>query len=508
MTHVEGEISSSTELPQSDKSQMPKRPRVAVIGAGISGLGAAYYLNPHCDVTVFEAAERIGGHTATIDITTEQGKPLAVDTGFIVFNDKTYPLFQGLMDKLGVAYRPTSMGFSFCEQSDGYEYSGEGLKTLFAQRKNLFNIKHWRMLWDIVRFNRRAQEDLANNTIPAHLSLEAYLANKKYGNYFTQRYLVPMAAAIWSKSFESVMNMSALFFVRFFEHHGLLNITQRPQWFVIEGGSRAYLKPLTQSFSDKIRLSSPVINVERSGNRVDVFFRSSSQSSEAVQMESFDHVIFACHSDQTLEILSNVTVAEKKFLGSVPYQNNHVVLHKDISVLPKRPSIWASWNYFRPKKRSLQATDQAPATLTYNMNILQGFSLPETYCVTLNDTQALAQDKILDHFEYAHPQFSTASVVEQSRWVDVLKKRAACIEQNIDAASADTDAMLLGRKSLDESFPENTWYCGAWCRNGFHEDGLNSAYRVSEVLIKQFDAQTNHSAAGSLRSESSREVTS
>ena len=409
---------------------------IAIIGTGISGLTAAYLLNQQHQVTVFEAGNRLGGHTATMDIDL-QGQHYAIDTGFIVYNDWTYPNFIKLMTELGVANQPTTMGFSVsCEQS-GLEYSGENFNTLFAQRKNLFSPKYWRMLRDIVRFNREAIEDLQQQRINENMQLGDYLQKNRYGDYFINKYLIPMGSAIWSTSTEDMLSFPLLFFVRFFKNHGLLSVSDRPQWRVIKGGSRSYIDPLTASFKSRVRLNCPVTSIFRHDKGVSI--------TSAQGVEEFDQVVIASHSDQALALLSDCSDAEREVLTAIPYQENDVVLHTDTRLLPNNRRTWSSWNYLLRKEQ------QDRAILSYNMNILQGLESEHTFVVTLNASDDIDPDKILGRYQYAHPVFSLQSEAAVKRWGDI-------------------------------NGVNNTWFCGAYWANGFHEDGASSAIRVAKAL--------------------------
>ncbi|TQV80073.1 FAD-dependent oxidoreductase [Exilibacterium tricleocarpae] len=414
--------------------------RIAIIGSGISGLTAAYLLNREHDITVFESRDRIGGHTATIDVSVN-GSEQAIDTGFIVYNDWTYPNFIDLLAQLGVASQPTNMGFSVSCRQTGLEYSGAGFSTLFAQRRNLLRPRHWRMLADIVRFNREAVADLEQGRIDAAATLGDYLTRRRYSQAFIRHYLVPMGAAIWSASTDTMLNFPLAFFVRFFKNHGLLSITDRPQWRVIKGGSREYLGPLTAGFKKRIKVATPIQSVRRQGDRVLLSYR----GDDGPRTESYDHVVMACHSDQALQLLGDASAAEQRLLGAIPYQDNEVILHTDTTLLPRRRSTWSSWNYLLTDYR------QERPVLTYNMNILQGLDHPTTFCVTLNQTAAIDPAKILGHFNYAHPVFNLDGIAAQQRWGDI-------------------------------NGVNRTWFCGAYWGNGFHEDGVSSALRVAEAL--------------------------
>jgi predicted NAD/FAD-binding protein len=407
--------------------------KIAIIGSGIAGLTSAYLLNRNHAITVFEAGDWIGGHTHTVDVEVN-GQSHAVDTGFIVFNDWTYPNFIRLLGQLGVGFKATEMSFSVSDPASGVEYNGHSLNSLFAQRRNLLSPKFWGMVRDILRFNREALNDLNQQRIPGDMTLGDYLKANGYSERFIQHYIVPMGAAIWSMSLNDMLGFPLQFFVRFFKNHGLLSVSDRPQWCVVEGGSSSYVAPLTESFKQHIRLNCAVSRVERDGDGVTLH--------SAAGAERFDKVIFACHSDQALALLAEPTATEQAILGALPYADNDVVLHTDTRLLPKRPLAWASWNY-----RLGGPVDQ-PAAVTYNMNILQGIQSDTTFCVSLNQTAAIDPSKILARYTYAHPQYSLAGMAAQGRWEE-----------------------LLGAN--------HSYFCGAYWANGFHEDGVVSALRVA-----------------------------
>lgn len=407
--------------------------KIAIIGSGIAGLTSAYLLNRRHDITVFEASDWIGGHTHTVDVQVD-GQTYAVDTGFIVFNNWTYPNFIRLLNQLGVGFKDTEMSFSVSDPVSGVEYNGHGLNSLFAQRSNLISPKFWGMVRDILRFNREALNDLNQQRIARDMTLGDYLKANAYSERFIQHYIVPMGAAIWSMSLQDMLAFPLQFFVRFFKNHGLLSVCDRPQWCVIEGGSSSYVAPLTESFKQHISLNCPVTRVDRDEDGVTVH---SAQGSER-----FDKVVFACHSDQALALLAQPSRIETEILGALPYADNDVVLHTDTRLLPKRPLAWASWNY-----RLGGPVDQ-PAAVTYDMNILQGLQSDTTFCVSLNQTALIDSSKILARYTYAHPQYSLAGTQAQARWEE-----------------------LLG--------VNHSYFCGAYWANGFHEDGVVSALRVA-----------------------------
>lgn len=407
------------------------RKEIAIIGSGISGLTCAHKLSPHHNIRVFEAADYIGGHTHTVRVEKE-GEVSDIDTGFIVFNDRTYPNFIKLIDSLAVKYQPTEMSFSVKNEKIDLEYNGNNLNSLFAQRRNLLRPRFWSMVGEIVRFNKEVRRAASKN---GTLTIGQFLESMRYSDLFKENYLLPMISAIWSMGLESCMDFPLQFFIRFFENHGLLDITNRPQWYTIEGGSSSYIDPLIAGFHDRISLNSPVLRVERPGNRVKVV--------TGVGPAYFDEVIFACHGNQALELLSHPSEEEKSVLGEFQTSHNDVVLHTDISFLPKRKLGWASWNY------NMVDAAREQTTLTYNMNILQRLQKKYTYLVTLN--QNIPEEHILRSFKYNHPVFTLASINAQKQWENISGKNSS-------------------------------HFCGAYWFNGFHEDGVKSALRVCKAM--------------------------
>lgn len=419
--------------------------RIAVVGGGIAGMMSWYLLRQQHQVTLFEANDYLGGHTATVDVMVD-GQQYAIDTGFIVFNNWTYPLFNRFLSQLGVASQHTQMSFSVKKPSQNLEYNGNTLWSLFAQKRNLLRPSFWRMLSDIVRFNRVSKELLAAQHADLDLSIDDFLSRYRFGNELRDNYLLPMGAAIWSAGLSEMPEFPLRFFLQFFKNHGLLNITDRPQWSVIKGGSRSYVqKMLEQCGDDGIRLNSPVQSVRRFADRVEITLPDG-------QVEVFDQVIFACHSDQALAMLADASQAEQQILGGIGYQLNEVVLHTDSRILPTRKAAWAAWNY------QLGASSTERATLSYNMNILQGLSDATdtpTFVVTLNDSQNLDPSKILRTYHYAHPVYNHLTMLSQQRRAEI--------------------------NGVNRSF-----YCGAYWYNGFHEDGVRSAVDVAGMLGVQF----------------------
>ena len=401
--------------------------RIAIIGTGIAGNVAAMKLRDRYDITVYESAAYIGGHTNTIDV-AERDTTIAVDTGFIVYNDKTYPNFIRLLDEIGQGSRPSEMSFSVHSEDGRVEYKGSSLNGLFARRSNLFRPSFHRMIRDILRFFREAVSDIQR--FGRQLTLGEYLRARGYSTEFIDDYLVPMAAAIWSSEPGSVLDMPALFLVRFFKNHGLLQLKDRPQWRVIDGGSREYVRRLVAGHRDRIRLNSPVTSVTRTEGGVVI-------TSATGGREVYDYVFLACHSDQALALLSDPTPAEQEVLGAIRYQPNEAVLHTDTNILPGKRRAWSSWNYFVPR----DAQDRV--VVSYNMNILQGLQADNTYVVTLNGSHLIDPSRVIRRVQYDHPMYTLETIAAQRR------------QEELNA--------------------DRTFYCGAYWRNGFHEDGVVSA---------------------------------
>ena len=404
--------------------------RIAIVGTGISAMTAAHLLHGQHDLTVFDKAGYIGGHTNTLDVPLADGKTYAVDTGFIVFNDWTYPNFIKLLDRLGVESRASTMSFSVACDRTGLEYNGGSITGLFAQKRNLVSPKFLGLLRDIMKFNKLAKRfaDAGDD----QLMMRDFARQHGLGEMFYDKYLIPIAASIWSADPRKVEQFPMRFMAQFFKNHGMLNMWDRPQWRTVRGGSRSYMAELTRPFADRIRLSEAVTAVRRYGDRVEL-----DTPRQAGQV--FDHVILGCHSDQALTILgSDASEDERRALSSIPYQDNLAVLHTDEKALPSRLACWAAWNYRVPTEPG------RPVVLTYNMNILQGLDAPETLCVTLNDEQGIDPAKVIAKVPYQHPVFTP--------------------ERNI------------GHDLFDKINHHNrTSFCGAYWRYGFREDGVVSA---------------------------------
>jgi predicted NAD/FAD-binding protein len=412
--------------------------KIAIIGSGISGLTAAYLLCKNHDIAVFEANDYIGGHTHTHDLEIER-KNWRIDSGFIVYNEKTYPNFIKLLNRLNVATQKTSMGFSVKAPVKNLEYSGGSLNALFAQRRNLFRPYFYLMIKDILRFNRVSISKLKG--LSETTTINEFLINNNFGKQFIENYIIPMGAAIWSTATEKTMEMPAVFYIRFFQNHGLLQINKRPQWHVIKDGSKSYIKKIIEPFKSRILLSTPVKKVKRHEHGVEIVYGGDERS------DTFDKVIFANHSNQALELLDEPSAEERLILGALPYQKNVALLHTDSAILPKKKITWSSWNYL------LSNDISKPVTLTYNMNILQSLDSKTDFLVTLNSNNNINPQKVIKTITYHHPLFTVAGIKAQ--------KQKHLINGN-----------------------NNTFYCGAYWGYGFHEDGVNSALDVCSFFGK------------------------
>ena len=407
--------------------------RVAVVGAGVSGLVAAWQLHGDHDVHVFEAADWIGGHTHTIDVDTAAGR-LPVDTGFIVLNDRNYPNFERLLDRLGVATQPSTMSFSVSDPHGEFEWSSGSVNGLLAQRGNLIDPAFLRMLRDLVRFQREARGLVGlNGSSPM---LDDWLAERGFSAGFVERLLLPQVSAVWSADPSQMSEFPASFLAEFLHNHGQLGLFGRPRWRTVSGGSARYVDELTKPLAGRIRGSTPIDWIERHDDHVEVKPRGH-------EPERFDHVVLAVHSDQALRLLKDPSDAERETLSAIPYQPNDVVLHTDRTLLPRRRRAWASWNFH------LLEDPPPRTTVTYDMNRLQSLDAEEQYCVTLNRTEAVDPDAILGRWTYDHPVFTRAGIAAQARHGEI-------------------------------SGVNRTHYCGAYWGWGFHEDGVKSALRACE----------------------------
>jgi predicted NAD/FAD-binding protein len=405
--------------------------KIAVIGSGISGNVCARLLSSKHEVHLFEAGAYLGGHTNTVDV-EPFGEALNVDTGFMVFNRRTYPNFVQLLSLLGIPERDSDMSFSVRCERTGLEYQGGSLNGLFAQRSNLLRPAFYRMLGDIVRFNRESLELLEGDD--GQLTIGEYLDREGYGQRFIDHYLIPMGAAIWSSRPRKFHDFPARFLVAFLHNHGLLQIRDRPVWKTIPGGACRYVEALVHPLRDRIRLNTPI---ERVMPQEDTVWLKPANGPQ----EAFDHVVLATHADQTLGMIAAPTEAEREVLGAFPYQRNECVLHTDSSLLPRRRRAWASWNYYIP------AADGLPVALTYDVNRLQGLGAPQPVCVTLNNAGNIHEKHVLREITYHHPVFTPGAIAAQRRHDEINGSR-------------------------------RLYFCGAYWGYGFHEDGVNSALAV------------------------------
>ena len=410
--------------------------KIAVIGTGISGLGAAYLLNPHHAITVYEKNPYIGGHSRTVEVASKQGA-VAVDTGFIVFNYRNYPLLTGLFKHLDVPVCESDMSFGASINQGFMEYGTPRIANIFAQKRNILRLDFWRMIRDILRFNAQAKQFLESDP---QISLGACLDRLQMGAWFRNYYLLAMGGAIWSTPLVEMLKFPAATFIRFFDNHGLLSVNDQPQWFTVAGGSREYVTRLTASFADTIRVNTGVAKVVRDVGAVIVTDRQGGQ-------ESYDEVVFACHADQALGMIVDPTQDESRILGAFQYQPNRAVLHSDVSFMPKRKKAWASWVYL-----SEQQQDDNPAvSLSYWMNNLQPLATSEPMIVTLNPGREPDPSLVHNDYWFDHPLFDAAAIQAQ---------------QEI--------TMIQGQ--------DRFWFCGAYQRYGFHEDGLGSAVAMAQKM--------------------------
>jgi len=422
--------------------------RIAIVGSGIAGLGCAHALRGSASVTLFEAAPRLGGHTNTVDITVE-GQRLAVDTGFLVFNERTYPQLIRLFAELGVPTAASDMSFGLSvalPSGRRLEWAGANLATVFAQPRNLVSPVFLRMLGDLLRFNAHATRLVTNDAVPMQQTLGAYLDANRYGAELRDWYLLPMAAAIWSCPLDAMLDYPAATFLRFCHNHGLLQVEGRPKWFTVPGGARQYVAAIARQVDD-VRLATPVLAVRRLGNgEVAV--------TSAHGVERFDHVVLACHADQSLRLLADAHGAERTVLGACRYQPNRAVLHTDRQLLPRARRVWSAWNYL-----SYGASAQASAcvSVTYLLNRLQPLPVRTPVMVSLNPLREPAREHVLAEFDYEHPVFDARAIEAQRRLPS-----------------------LQGRGGV--------WFAGAWTGYGFHEDGLRSGVEVAAALLERRSA--------------------
>lgn len=406
---------------------------IAIIGTGISGLGAAYLLHQHHDLVIYEKNSYVGGHSRTIELPVERGK-LAVDTGFIVFNDRNYPNLLGLFDQIDVPYQKSDMSFGVSIDAGWLEYSSGGL---FAQRKNMFRPQYWRMLVDVIRFNKQA---LSFIEVDPTISIGDCLEQLNMGEWFKRYYILAMGAAIWSCPVETIMKFPAQTFLRFFNNHGLLSINDRPQWYTVTGGSREYTRRLIAPFEEHILLNNGATRVVQKENQFEV-------TDQQGGSRLFDHVIFACHADQALKLIEQPSIDEQSVLSNFNYQRNQIVVHSDVSFMPQHKQCWSSWVYLSEE----QQDNNHGVSLSYWMNNLQSLPTETPVIITLNPARRPKQELILDEHYFSHPIFDYGAIASQGNIRNIQGKR-------------------------------NLWFCGAYQRYGFHEDGLLSAVNVAKAL--------------------------
>jgi uncharacterized protein len=410
--------------------------RIAIVGTGISGLTCAHLLGARHDITVFESEPRPGGHTNTVRVELED-ETHDVDTGFIVYNERNYPGLVRLFERLGVPTRASDMSFSVSDARTGMEWRATSPNTVFAQRRNVFRPEFIRMLADIVRFNRSMRRRLREG-VPHAVTLRDLLRSGGWSDGLGEWYLAPMVSAIWSAPRTQALDIPAHTFARFFENHGLLQLGAQPRWRTVSGGARNYVERILRPLGDRVRLGTVVTKVTRDGTGIEVL-------SDRHGPERFDHVILACHSDQSLGLLGDPTTAEREVLGAIRYQPNTAVLHTDDHLLPRTPRARASWNYRLPRG------EEDGASVTYHLNRLQSIASQHDICVTLNPVEAIDPDRIVATFDYAHPLLDSGAVAAQNRYAEISGARG-------------------------------TWYCGAYWGYGFHEDGVQSALRVCRAF--------------------------
>jgi predicted NAD/FAD-binding protein len=434
---------------------MKPRMKLAIVGSGISGLAVAHTLQNHADITVFEAGDYFGGHTHTVDITlpTPQGPVThGVDTGFLVFNERTYPNLINLFAELGVETAPSDMSFSVkvpgALKGQTLEWSGTDLNSVFAQRSNLFNPRFWRMLADVMRFNALCTRIAkAQREQDLQQPLGEFLRTNRFSEAFRDWYFLPMLGCIWSCPTDQMLQFPVATMIRFCHNHGLIQVTNRPQWFSVVGGARHYVEKILAGVHDK-RLNTPVRLIERDEQGVRIITDG--------HAERFDEVVIATHTDQALGLLREPSGDERSVLGAIRYQDNRAVLHTDASVLPANPKTWAAWNYERAASNERES---ARVCLHYLLNRLQRIPFAQPVVVSLNPLQAIDPATIVGEYDYAHPVFDLKAIDAQKRV-----------------------PLLQGQR--------HTWYAGAWTGYGFHEDGLKSGLQVGRALLKQIHAQS------------------
>ena len=412
--------------------------KVGIIGAGVAGLTAAYLLSEKYNITLIERNKRLGGHTNTISV-KENGKKIGVDTGFIVLNDRNYTNFKKLLNKLEVKIRNTDMSFSYYDESDGFNYAGTGISGYFAQKKNLLSPKHYRFLLNVKKYSKKAANDVTNNVLIDE-TLGEYLIRNNFPEDIINKFIIPMGAAVWSGSRNEIANFPVKMFLKFFDNHGILDLNNAPQWHTVHGGSYTYVRRILDLFNGEIIKENGVESIRRTEDKVEVTLENNEKL-------LFDKVVCATHADQTYHMIKDISVEEKRILEPWEYSKNKTILHTDISLMPPTKSAWACWNYVKNK----DSNDGDEVSVTYYMNRLQGLKTEKDYLVTLNPTKIIPENKIIYETEYTHPKYTHSSLSTQ---------------KNIGKVN--------GLNHL--------YFCGSYCRYGFHEDAVLSAVNVAKKL--------------------------
>ena len=412
--------------------------KIAVIGAGVAGLTAAHILSKKHNITLIEKDERIGGHTNTINV-KENGKEIGVDTGFIVLNDRNYPHFKKLLENLDIQIRNTDMSFSYYDENDGFNYAGTGISGYFSQKKNLFSPKHYRFLLNVKKYSKIAAKDVENKELLDE-TLGEYLVRKNFPSEIKDKFMIPMGAAVWSGSRKDILNFPVKMFLRFFDNHGILNLNNAPQWHTVSGGSCTYVRKILDKFNGTLIKGNGVTEIRRRDNLVTLKL----EKGEAL---TFDKVVCASHADQTYRMIKDLTKKEEKILKPWEYSKNVTILHTDRTFMPPTKSAWACWNYVKNK----DSNDTDDVSVTYYMNRLQGLKTSKDYFVTLNPSRNVPKDKTIFETIYTHPKYTQTAISTQ---------------ENIETVN--------GTNKL--------YFCGSYCRYGFHEDAVMSAVSVAKQL--------------------------
>jgi len=412
--------------------------KIGIIGAGVAGLTAAHLLSEKHHITLIERNKRLGGHTNTISV-EENGKEIGIDTGFIVLNDRNYTNFKKLLTKLEVEIRDTDMSFSYYDETDGFSYAGTGISGYFAQKRNILSPKHYRFLLNVKKYSKKAANDVSNNSLLDE-TLGEYLNRNNFPKDIINKFMIPMGAAVWSGSRDEIANFPVKMFLKFFDNHGILDLNNAPQWHTVNGGSYTYVRKIIDTFNGDIIKGTGVKAIQRIKDKVQVTLENNDNL-------LFDKVVCATHADQTHDMIKDITVDEKRILEPWEYSKNKTILHTDISVMPPTKSAWACWNYVKNK----DSKDGDEVSVTYYMNRLQGLKTKNDYLVTLNPTKIIPEDKIIYETEYTHPKYTHSSLATQK------------IIEKVNGAN-------------------HLYFCGSYCRYGFHEDAVLSAVKVANML--------------------------